>query len=266
MPALSGEEQARILALLESASTVLGLRLCFHDNTRKSGLARAWQTHADAACQSVKDQNNDRNCSRFATIEVPLALAGTPDGRIHVCPFGYTELVVPVISDGLHAGVLFAGPCWTGDGPPTHPDLICPPDEQWLPDRLVLLRAVAHELGGLLEGKQVRTPSSRHQRILEFLQDTLREPVTLAELADELGLSPSRTGHLVRELFGTTFPRLVHSVKLREAARLLSSTDLTIGELALKVGFLDQNYFSRLFSRHFGMSPRKYRQQHPAEA
>jgi two-component system, response regulator YesN len=69
----------------------------------------------------------------------------------------------------------------------------------------------------------------------------------------------------VRELFGATFPELVTSVKLREGARFLSSTDHPIGEVAAMVGYKDQNYFSRLFRRQFGLSPRSFRRRYPAD-
>jgi AraC-like DNA-binding protein len=141
-----------------------------------------------------------------------------------------------------------------------------PASPRWLRDRLEVLRAVATEIGRLLSGRQDATPARRRQRILAFLHQRLADPVTLGELAAAVGRSPSRTGHLVRELFGMTFPRLVYSVKLREAARLLAATDLTIGEVAHHVGFQDPNYFTRVFSQEYGINPKQYRRQFPAEA
>ncbi len=44
-----------------------------------------------------------------------------------------------------------------------------------------------------------------------------------------------------------------------EAARLLRYTDLTVGEVAFRVGFGDQLYFSRAFKRHYGEAPMSYR-------
>jgi AraC family transcriptional regulator, transcriptional activator of pobA len=44
-----------------------------------------------------------------------------------------------------------------------------------------------------------------------------------------------------------------------EAARLLRFTDLSVGEIAFRVGLGDQLYFSRAFKRHYGESPVAYR-------
>ena len=47
---------------------------------------------------------------------------------------------------------------------------------------------------------------------------------------------------------------------------VIPSTDLTIGEVAQHVGFVDPNYFTRVFSQEYGVSPKQYRRQFPAEA
>ena len=46
-----------------------------------------------------------------------------------------------------------------------------------------------------------------------------------------------------------------------EASRLLRFTDLTIGEIAYRVGYGDQLYFSRAFKRYTGLSPQISREQ-----
>jgi AraC family transcriptional regulator, transcriptional activator of pobA len=48
---------------------------------------------------------------------------------------------------------------------------------------------------------------------------------------------------------------------MSEAARLLRFTDLTVQQVALRVGYDDPLYFSRAFKRHFGDSPVAYRAQ-----
>ena len=265
MQPLSAEQQEKIRELFDGAESVTGLRLCLHDRLGRTGLPPRFRVHSHPACVAAKAKDEPA-CVQFDVRETGRALAGAAAGRIQTCPLGHAEAVVPVFCEGLQAGVLFAGPCWTGKGAPPHAALIRPAGPGWLPDRHVMLRAVATELGRLLSGRQDPTPASRRQRILTFLHDRLAEPVTLGELAVAVGLSPSRTGHLVRELFGMTFPRLGYSVKLREAARLLASTDLTIGEVAQHVGFVDPNYFTRVFSQEYGVSPKQYRRQFPAEA
>jgi AraC-like DNA-binding protein len=265
MTQLSASIKSRICELMTSASRAMGLRLCFHDRFNQAGLPREWTTHCNPACDQVKLAHH-AECVAYDVFEVHSALSGSSVGRIHTCPFGFTDIAVPVRCAGLQVDVLFAGPCWTGNGPPPHPWLKIPPDPEWLQDRRVLLQAVAHELGRLLEGEQPQPLSGRRRLILNFLQDMMHEPVTLPDLAAELGLSPSRTGHLVRDLFDCTFPALVHDLKLREAASLLSNSALPVGRIATHLGYHDQSYFCRLFSRRYGCNPGCYRKKHPPEA
>ncbi len=254
-----------ILRLMQRGSRVLGLRLCFHDQLRRSGLAGEWTQHTAQPCARAKKQD-PAACSRFGGQEVHRALAGMHEGRIQCCPFGFTEIAVPVFSDNLPAGVLFAGPCWMRRSAPPHPGLIVPPGRGWLEDRLIMLKALATELGRLLMGERSHVPEDRRRMILRFIFEHMEGAVTLPELAASLNLSSSRTGHLVRELFGVTFPDLVQRVKLTEAANLLATTDHPIGMVAAMVGYNDQNYFSRTFSRRFSVSPREFRKRYPAEA
>jgi two-component system response regulator YesN len=70
----------------------------------------------------------------------------------------------------------------------------------------------------------------------------------------------------VRELFNLTFPQLVQSTKMRRAANLLTGTDLPIGRIAPLVGYDDQNYFTTVFKKHLGRSPRAYRKHSALQA
>ena len=50
------------------------------------------------------------------------------------------------------------------------------------------------------------------------------------------------------------------NLRLHNAQNMLLDTDLSVGEIARSVGYDDQLYFSRLFHRYFGTSPREYRE------
>lgn len=256
--------QNQILHLIRTASRVMGLRLCLHDRSGRSGLPQEWLMHTLPHCTEKKSLSM-AVCAGFDGSEVHLAVAGKPEGRIHQCPHGFTEIAVPVFSGGMPAGVLFAGQCWMKKELPPHPQLILPPSVQWLEERKIMVRAVATELGRLLEGDVSFVPDDRRRTILSFLNNSMERMVSLGEVAKAIGLSDSRASHLVREIFNTTFPELVTSVKLKEASSLLSSTDHPIGKVAQMVGYDDQNYFSRIFAKRFNMPPRDYRKRYPAD-
>ena len=56
-----------------------------------------------------------------------------------------------------------------------------------------------------------------------------------------------------------SFTNYVTRTRMEEAARLLRDTDDKTYLIAEKTGFVDANYFSYVFKRHFGLSPSRYR-------
>ncbi|MFW5857954.1 MAG: helix-turn-helix domain-containing protein [Planctomycetota bacterium] len=249
----------RFEELLDRTGRVLGLRVAFHDRLHR-GLPHRRLQHADPACLAVRARHQDA-CAAFCGGEVHEAVAGCPGGRVHTCPFGHTEAVAPVLEDGLAAGILYAGPCWTGAGAPPRAGLVRAPDADWLADRLAVLRGVAREVGAVLRGETDAAPSTRRARILQVIRARLATRVRLADVAGALHLSPSRTGHVVRAIFGKRFPDLVREVKTREGARLLTGTELPVAEVARRLGYSDQAHFTRAFRRSFGATPAAYRRQ-----
>ena len=86
-----------------------------------------------------------------------------------------------------------------------------------------------------------------------------RGSVSLEELGAELELNPAYVSAFYKKATGETITQYSLRLRLDEAQKLLVKSDLTIGEIALDLGFSDQNYFSRCFKKHFGLSPGKYR-------
>jgi AraC family transcriptional regulator of arabinose operon len=82
----------------------------------------------------------------------------------------------------------------------------------------------------------------------------------LARLARVAGISTSRFAHLFREHARMSPGRWAELVRLRRAATLLLATADGVAEIATAVGFSDPLYFSTRFRRHFGLSPRAYRE------
>jgi AraC family transcriptional activator of pobA len=85
------------------------------------------------------------------------------------------------------------------------------------------------------------------------------EPLSLRDVARELGLTPGHLTTIVRRRTGRTVGEWITERRMAEARTLLAETNLPIAEVAGRVGIGDPGYFSRLFSRAHGVSPRKWR-------
>jgi AraC family transcriptional regulator, transcriptional activator of pobA len=85
------------------------------------------------------------------------------------------------------------------------------------------------------------------------------ESLSLRDVASEVGMTPGYLTTVVRRRTGRTVQEWITERRMAEARRLLSETDLPIAEVARRVGVADPGYFTRLFTRTHGTSPRNWR-------
>lgn len=97
------------------------------------------------------------------------------------------------------------------------------------------------------------------QRMLDFIELHLAEPLTLAQVARRLGYSPWYCTRRFRQILGRSFRSHLAARRLSAAALELRDGDAGILELAQRWGFASQEAFSRAFKRAFGVSPGAYR-------
>lgn len=85
------------------------------------------------------------------------------------------------------------------------------------------------------------------------------EPLSLRDVASEVGMTPGHLTTVVRRRTGRTVQDWIIERRMAQARELLGGTDLPVGEVARRVGIRDPGYFSRLFSRTHGTTPRHWR-------
>ncbi len=78
------------------------------------------------------------------------------------------------------------------------------------------------------------------------------------ELAVALGISQRQLYRKLKGISGCTVHEFITKVKMNQAEELLKNSDLSISQIAYKLGFSEPSNFSRTFSRHFGCSPSQY--------
>ena len=107
-----------------------------------------------------------------------------------------------------------------------------------------------------------RHDSVKRKRDLERLNVVLcymaahyNEPVSNGQLARLICVSEDRFGHLFREGVGKAPLQYMNEIRLKKAAGLLKSSELTVTQVAEAVGFRDYNHFGRLFRKRYGLTP-----------
>ena len=103
--------------------------------------------------------------------------------------------------------------------------------------------------------------SNRIEDICRKMIQNYNEDVNINLLSQKLNISTSRFLHLFKECTGTSPKNYIIGIRIKKACELLENTDLSILSISEQVGIFDQNYFSRLFKRHTGISPTEYRKK-----
>ena len=111
----------------------------------------------------------------------------------------------------------------------------------------------------------LRTPFSAaapHASLLLAVNEArlrFHERVTVAEMATAAGLSVTQLERLANRVLGLSPKQLVMRFRLEEALRLLDTSSMSLGEIALACGYYDQSSFTRHFKRVVGWSPSGWR-------
>jgi YesN/AraC family two-component response regulator len=97
------------------------------------------------------------------------------------------------------------------------------------------------------------------RRALDFIREHFTEPIALADVAREAGLSRYHFCRLFHHELSITFHDYVHDLRVGRAKIMLANSGLRVSEVAYGVGFNDLSHFDRTFRKIVGQSPTEYR-------
>ncbi|NQT36383.1 MAG: AraC family transcriptional regulator [Planctomycetes bacterium] len=120
-------------------------------------------------------------------------------------------------------------------------------------------------LAGLLQPIAAPEHQQTHfqelQRVVEFLEESFVDEVTVKRLAEIAGLSVTHFNRRFRQLLRLSPMQYVESLRIHESQRLLVTTDQSVGQIAVAAGFYDQSHFTKRFRKTTGMTPLAYRKR-----
>jgi transcriptional regulator GlxA family with amidase domain len=94
-----------------------------------------------------------------------------------------------------------------------------------------------------------------------FIADMANPPST-AQLAERLGISRSTLDRAFAEDIELSPSKMLMRMRIDEAKHLMTSTDLTLAEIAARLGWCNAAYFTNIFRDSEGVAPRKWRKRY----
>lgn len=96
---------------------------------------------------------------------------------------------------------------------------------------------------------------------IHYMKENMEKKISLDELSAHVGYSIPHFSTLFKKRTGCSPFTYFNQLKIQHACHLLDFTDMKINQVCYKIGIDDPYYFSRLFSKVMGMSPRDYKQK-----
>lgn len=112
---------------------------------------------------------------------------------------------------------------------------------------------------GIVHEDSVSTGNKLINEVIYYIGKHYMEDISLSSLADTFYLSKEHLSRSFKRETGTNLFSYIMELKLNDAKKLLASTELTLDEIAFKLGFSNGNYFSKVFKKNTGQSPREYK-------
>lgn len=101
------------------------------------------------------------------------------------------------------------------------------------------------------------------RNIKAYIADHLSTDLSVTNLAEVFNYNPSYISRLFKQIEGTVLSQYIKTVRINKAKHLLRSTSLSVQSIADAVGFDTAQYFSMVFRKEVGVTPKTYRSAAP---
>ena len=104
-----------------------------------------------------------------------------------------------------------------------------------------------------------RSDSPFQAALAVYIHSHYTEDLTLEAAAESMGMSPFYFSRQIKAVTGKTFLEYLTAYRIEKAKKRLLSTEMSVSEVGRSVGYLDSNYFTKVFKRAVGCTPSLYR-------
>lgn len=214
---------------------------------------------------------------------------------IYECPFGLSNIIVPIFEGKDLVAALQAGPILTMKPMEFIEKKILPRWKLREKDIDILLEslksypqgdssyviALSELASGLIENNSTllkesegahHEPGEAHSigddriaTIVDFITSNYAENITLTDAAKYAYVNPSHLSREFNKKMNCNFRSYLNGIRIEKAKELLIDSDLSLAEIGNQVGFADQSYFNKIFRKQENLTPGQYRILHQSQ-
>lgn len=269
-------DDSQIEALMKSFYTLSGIRFVLFDTDFREIMA--YPKEPCNFCQLMKGCAKTRRKCNYADRRSFGECEKQNSLIIYKCHAGLVEAVIPLHENEKIIGYLMFGQITDHSDKSSLYDKTKIWAEKYNLDVNALKQGIAkipyrsyeqiHAAAKIMEActsyiiyKELITPEN--DKIFEaakaYIESHLHEDLSVEQLCKELQIGRTKLYEIFRNELKMGISKYILRRKMHRAKKLLKTTDLSISEIAYNVGFSDYNYFSRVYKKIYGKSPKHYR-------
>lgn len=98
-------------------------------------------------------------------------------------------------------------------------------------------------------------------KLMNYINENYKKDISLTSAGEALHMSTNYVSQLFKKETGITFIRYITQLRMEDAISLLTTTQMSAVEIAMKIGFNDYFYFLKTFKKFTGKTPTQYREE-----
>ncbi|MEG1500828.1 MAG: AraC family transcriptional regulator, partial [Clostridiales bacterium] len=99
------------------------------------------------------------------------------------------------------------------------------------------------------------------RKAIAFMNQNFTEQITIKEVADHIHMNPTYFSSIFKKATKKPFSQYLQQIRVEESKLLLTTTQQSILSVAISCGFSSQSYFTKVFIKNTGITPKEYRLQ-----
>lgn len=263
-----------VLFILKELHKVSGFRISVHDMDFRE--IAAYPEELSPFCAFLRKNDSCAAICKEADEFAFKKVNKTGEVYIYRCRFGLWEAVSPLYHFGVHAGYLMMGQVI--DDSAENRDLVSSKTRPFIEgccklehmidcipvvakdmiESYVNIMTVCSEY--ITYSNKLRLPERDLAELtMKYIHRNFGQRITIKELCVYFHCSKSTLINLFEQRYNISVNRYITKYRLEQAMLLLSESNATICEIALRCGFADQGYFSKVFQKEVGTTPTAYR-------